>query len=214
MAALHGTATGRSPVGRWIDLFFKGIEAFLAALLLGMVLMVFGNVVLRYAFNSGIGVSEELSRIFFVWLTFTGAVLATRDGSHLGMDNVVNRLSRRGKLVCAVLSQVLILMCCAVLLRGTWNQHEINATTMAPVTGMPMSWVFGMGYVTGIGISLQALHQLWRIFSGQITDEELVTVRESEEILPGVDHSETHPTTPTKKVEAVDHRGKVLGAAK
>ena len=38
---------------------FKAVEAVLAALLLGMVLMVFGNVVLRYAFNSGIVVSEE-----------------------------------------------------------------------------------------------------------------------------------------------------------
>ena len=50
--------------------------------------MVFGNVVLRYAFNSGIAVSEELSRFFFVWLTFIGAIVAMRDGAHLGMDTL------------------------------------------------------------------------------------------------------------------------------
>ncbi|MEO5883317.1 MAG: TRAP transporter small permease subunit, partial [Caldimonas sp.] len=40
-----------------------------------MVVLVFGNVVLRYGFNSGITASEELSRFLFVWLTFMGAVV-------------------------------------------------------------------------------------------------------------------------------------------
>ena len=44
-------------------------------LLAAMVVMVFGNVVLRYLFDTGIDVSEELSRYFFVWLTFIGAVV-------------------------------------------------------------------------------------------------------------------------------------------
>ena len=163
-----------------LDKIFKGIDALLAALLLGMVLMVFGNVVLRYAFNSGIVVSEELSRVFFVWLTFIGAIVAVRDGTHLGMDNVVQRLSRRGKLACLAASQALILVCCAILLWGTWRQHQINATTSMPVTGMSLIWIFGLGYVCGLGIGVQALHKLWRIAGGRITDDELVQVREDE----------------------------------
>ena len=160
---------------------FKCVEALLAALLLGMVLMVFGNVVLRYVFNSGITVSEELSRFFFVWLSFIGAIVAVRDGAHLGMDNVVARLPRNGKLACLAVSQLLILLCCGVLFWGTWRQHEINATTMAPVTGISMIWIFGMGYVCSLCIGVHALDKLWRIFNGRIEDRELVEVRESEE---------------------------------
>ncbi|HKW84633.1 MAG TPA: TRAP transporter small permease [Burkholderiaceae bacterium] len=163
---------------RWL---FRGAEAVLAALLLAMVAMVFGNVVLRYAFNSGIVVSEELSRVFFVWLTFIGAIVAMRDGAHLGMDNFVSKLERRGKLVCLAICQALILLCCAMLFWGTWRQHEVNATTLAPVTGLSMIWVFGVGYVTSVGIALLALHKLWRIASGRIADDELVEVSESEE---------------------------------
>jgi len=165
-----------------IDRAVKLVEAVLAALLLGMVLMVFGNVVLRYAFNSGITVSEELSRFFFVWLTFIGAIVAMHDGTHLGMDNVVSKLSRRGKLVCLALCQVLILMCCAMLFWGTWRQHEVNATTLAPVTGLSMIWVFGVGYLTSLAIGAHALHKLWRIASGRITEGELIEISESEEI--------------------------------
>jgi TRAP-type transport system small permease protein len=172
-------------VQRAIDLGFKAIEALLAALLLGMVLMVFGNVVLRYVFNSGIVVSEELARFFFVWLTFIGAVLAMREGAHLGMDTVVARLPRRGKLACLVTSETLVLGCCAMLFWGTWRQHEINATNAAPVTGLSMIWVFGMGYVTSLGIGTMALHKLWRAASGRLRDDELVMVRESEEVPHG-----------------------------
>lgn len=171
---------------RLLDRFFVGVEALLAALLLGMVLMVLGNVVLRYLFNSGIVASEELSRVFFVWLTFIGAIVAVREGAHLGMDNVVSRLPRGGQVACQVLSQLLILLCCTVLFWGTWRQHEINATMTAPVTGLPMIWVYGLGYVCSLCIGLDALGRLWRIVGGRITDAELVQVREIETQVPEV----------------------------
>jgi TRAP-type C4-dicarboxylate transport system permease small subunit len=167
---------------RMVNRAFQGVEALLAALLLGMVLMVFGNVVLRYAFNSGIGVSEEMSRIFFVWLTFVGAIVAMRDGTHLGMDNVVSKLTRRGKLACLTACQLMILLCCCMLFWGTWRQHEINATNTAPVTGMSMIWVFGVGYLTSVAISVHALHRLWRMASGQIRNDELINISEREEL--------------------------------
>ncbi|PDT81667.1 TRAP transporter small permease [Sinorhizobium sp. BJ1] len=163
---------------------FQAIETLLALLLVGMVVMVFGNVVLRYVFNSGITVSEELSRIFFVWITFIGAVVAMRDGSHLGMDTFVRALTRRGKIACCVLSQGLILICCAMLLRGTWLQHEVNASTLAPVTEIPMIWVHGVVYLSASGIGLHALVKLWRAVTGQISDSELLEISESEEIPP------------------------------
>jgi TRAP-type C4-dicarboxylate transport system permease small subunit len=62
-----------------------------------MAAMVFGNVVLRYVFNSGIAVSEELSRWLFVWMTFLGAVVALKENGHLGTDMLVSRLGRTGK---------------------------------------------------------------------------------------------------------------------
>ena len=72
----------------------------LAIALALMVVLVFGNVVLRYAFNSGISLSEELSRWLFVWMTFLGAVTALGDRAHLGTDMLVGRLGRRGKQFC------------------------------------------------------------------------------------------------------------------
>lgn len=160
------------------------VELALASLMLGMVVMVFGNVVLRYGFNSGITVSEELSRVFFVWLTFIGAILAMYEGAHLGVTNVVERMTRRGKLISAGICQVLIIACSVMLVWGTWSQHEINATARAPVTALPLIWVFGVGYLTGILITVHAIHRLWRIVTGQVTDEELIEVIEEDSVVP------------------------------
>ena len=74
------------------NLYFLLLKAAMAALLAAMVLMVFGNVVLRYAFNQGITASDELSRLFFVWLTFIGAAVAIREHGHIGVDMLVRRL--------------------------------------------------------------------------------------------------------------------------
>jgi TRAP-type C4-dicarboxylate transport system permease small subunit len=170
-----------------VDKLFKTLEGVLAFLLLGMVVMVFGNVVLRYAFNSGIVVSEELSRFFFVWLTFVGAIVAMREHAHLGMDNFVSTLSRNGKLMCLAATQIIILLGCGMLFWGTWEQHEVNATNRAPVTGMSMIWIFGIGYVTSIAMALQSLHLLWRIAKGTVSERDLIGVSESEEHMPA-DH--------------------------
>ena len=68
--------------------------------LAAMVVMVFGNVVLRYGFNSGLTLSEELSRWLFVWMTFLGAVVALADRAHLGTDTLIARLPVTGRKLC------------------------------------------------------------------------------------------------------------------
>ena len=67
-----------------IHWFYKGLELLIVLCLLAMVVMVFGNVVLRYAFNTGITISDEMSRYCFIWQTYIGAMVAMREKGHLG----------------------------------------------------------------------------------------------------------------------------------
>jgi TRAP-type C4-dicarboxylate transport system permease small subunit len=156
-----------------INLFFKALEILLIVLLSVMAIMVFTNVVLRYAFNSGMSVSEELSRYFFVWLSFIGAVVAFREHGHLGVESVVAMFGRTGRLVCMVLSNIIILACSMIFFWGTWQQFDINASMTAPVTGISMIWVYGIGLFSGAGLSLIALERLFRYLTGRVTDEDI-----------------------------------------
>ena len=164
-----------------LDAYCRLLKVAIVACLAVMVVLVFGNVVLRYAFNSGITMSEELSRWLFVWLIFLGAIIAMKDHAHLGVDSLVSRLPPWGKKVCLVASQLLMLWAVWLLSLGSWKQTVINAGTSAPATGASVAIFYATGVVFGVSATVIILTDLWRIFTGQVKDDELVMVRESEE---------------------------------
>ena len=150
-----------------------------------MVLMVFGNVVLRYAFNSGITVSEELSRWLFVWMTFLGAIVAVRKHAHLGTDALVARLSRRGKKACFVAAHILMLFMCWLMFRGSWQQMVINYDTTSAVMQASMAWLYVSGVVFAALAALIMAHELWELVTGGLDDGQLVGVVESDDVPHG-----------------------------
>jgi TRAP-type transport system small permease protein len=164
-----------------IDLYFKLLEFLVVLCLVAMVVMVFGNVVLRYGFNSGIDISDEMSRYCFIWLTYIGAMVAMREKGHLGVDSLVRRLSLRGKQVCFFLSEVLMLVCNVLFFMGTWQMHELQVSNVSPVVGISMIWVYGIGYVVSAVMATMNLSMLYKLLSGQLREEDLVVVIESED---------------------------------
>jgi TRAP-type C4-dicarboxylate transport system permease small subunit len=167
---------------RAVDWSFRLLRLFIAACLAIMVVLVFGNVVLRYAFNSGITVSEELSRWLFVWLTFVGAVVALRDHAHLGMDTIVSRLPAWGKKACLIASNVLMLYCVYLFFRGSWDQAIINLDNKAPATGLSAGYFY---YSVGIFFCIASagllVRNLWQAATGRLAERDLIQVRESED---------------------------------
>ncbi|PUE55476.1 TRAP transporter small permease [Limnohabitans parvus] len=166
-----------------IDYFFKLLEFLVVACLVAMVVMVFGNVVLRYGFNSGIDISDEMSRYCFIWLTYIGAMVAMRDKGHLGVDTLVLRLSLNGKKLCYFLSEVMMLGCNLLFLLGTWKMHELQVTNVSTVVGISMIWVYGIGYVVGFVMSVMNVNQLYKLLTGQLKEEDLIMVVESEDVV-------------------------------
>jgi TRAP-type transport system small permease protein len=146
-----------------------------------MVVLVFGNVLMRYGFNSGITMSEELSRWLFVWLTFLGAIVAMKDGAHLGSDTLVSRLPLAGKKLFMLIGHVLMLFVCWLLFKGSYEQALINLETTSAVMEASMAIFYGCGMVTAVSIAVILLNKLWRLATGDLSENELVGVRESEE---------------------------------
>jgi TRAP-type C4-dicarboxylate transport system permease small subunit len=168
-----------------IDKFIGGycrlIGYLIAAAMLVMVVLVFGNVVMRYAFNSGFTVSEELSRWLFVWLTFLGAVVALRDNAHLGTDMLVGKLGPTGKRICMGLSLMAMLYCLWLLFKGSYEQYKVNVDSESPVMEVSMGWFYACGMAFSLLGAPILLQDLYKLFSGQIDDEHLLLMQESEE---------------------------------
>lgn len=166
---------------RVIDRFCSLLNVLIALCLAVMVVMVFGNVVLRYAFNSGIAASEEVSRWLFVWLTFLGAIVALKENGHLGTDMLVSRLPVWGKKACLLIGHGLMLYITWLLFTGALAQVKINWDVEAPVTGAPMAIIYLPGVVFAVCAGVLLLRQTWLALSGQLSEQDLVMVTESEE---------------------------------
>lgn len=157
-----------------LDKLVKGVEAVLVVMFGIMAVLVFGNVVLRYGFNSGIVFSEEVSRFMFMWLTLIGALIVMKDHGHLGMSSVVARLGERGQRISRFLADSMTLACCLLLVHGTWRQVIIGLDDRAPVTGIPMGYIQLCLLISSIGMSLVLAYSLWRQVTGRMPREELV----------------------------------------
>lgn len=147
--------------------YFKALELIMVLCLAAMCIMVFGNVILRHVFDSGINTSEELSRFMFIWLTFLGAIVAMREGGHLGMDMVVRRLRGRPRRWALLLGQLLVLACCGVLLWGLILQHHINVANIGLVTGMSLAIVYSVAYLCAASIAVMVLVNIVTLLRGK-----------------------------------------------
>jgi TRAP-type C4-dicarboxylate transport system permease small subunit len=168
-----------------IDRLCRVLSAVMVLFLAAMVLMVFGNVVLRYAFNSGITVSEELSRWLFVWMTFLGALVALRTHHHLGTDSLVSRLPVAGKKLCLGASHLLMLYLCWLMFQGSWQQTVINWGTTSAVMEASMGWFYASGLFFSVFAFLFILSDFWKLLSGQLSEAELIGITESDDMPHG-----------------------------
>ena len=154
-------------------LLVRSLEWLLIFILGFMVVLVFGNVVLRYGFNSGIMFSEEVSRFLFVWMVFLGSVLMLRDNGHLGVHTITKKLPLAGKKFCKFLGDAITLACCVLLTIGGWKIVKINMSNIAPISEIPLGVVYLACLVGSIGMGILLVGSLYRLLSGTMTEQEM-----------------------------------------
>jgi C4-dicarboxylate transporter, DctQ subunit len=109
-------------VARFAGLWNRLEEVVAGWTLLGLALFCFLQVVLRYTFSSGFHWAEEVGRYVSVFLTFLGASLGVKYGTHFAVDALLRlvpgRLAQFLKGFSSVLAGVLFL----VVARYGWLQ--------------------------------------------------------------------------------------------
>ncbi|MCU0956795.1 MAG: TRAP transporter small permease [Hydrogenophaga sp.] len=143
-----------------------GVEALMALCMTGMVLAVFGNVLLRYFWGTGWVVSEELSRLLFIWLVCLSATLAFGEGKHLGFDLITARLSGAKATVLRWLSRLLMALALWYLVRGSWEQVLVGMDSRSPVMNYPLALAAAGTLVMGVCMAVLLLLQGWQELRG------------------------------------------------
>lgn len=139
------------------------VELLMALALAVMVVLTFGNVVLRYVFNTGIDWAEELSRLMFVWLIFLGSILALRQRAHLGVEILQGALPPSLRRASAIISHILMLYGLWLFLAGSWKQTKIGLHTFSTVMHYPNALMASAGLLCSSTMLVIVGVNFWRI---------------------------------------------------
>lgn len=105
-------------VGRIVDRLEENI---ISLLLVGITLLVFIEVVLRFGFNTSIHWAEEMTLLTAGWFVLYGASYGVKVGAHIGVDAVVRLLSPGARKAAGIVAVILCLIYCVLFLVGSWE---------------------------------------------------------------------------------------------
>ena len=135
----------------------------LMVLIIGsMTTLVFLNVILRYGFNSNLGITEEIGRYLFVWLTFLGAISAFIRNRHVRVDSFLRLMSPKYQHIVGIISNLAMLACCALILIGGWQLTKSNMSNYLPISDLPVATLYFASVPFSVIVGAMLLVRLWR----------------------------------------------------
>lgn len=169
-----------------LDLLFHALKIFAALCLAVMIVLIFGNVVLRYLFSSGIAASEELATWCLTWMTYSAGLVALRDHGHLGFDGLLTKFPPIVQRVLLAIAHVLMIAIMGMFLHGSWLQTRIAWNNVAPASGLSLGLLYGIGVVFSVIAILILFGDMVAIVTGKLTH---TISSEADEALAEVAHA-------------------------
>ncbi len=136
-------------------LFTYFIGAACVMLFAVMIASVFGQVIMRYVFDSPMSWSEELARYAMAWQAMLAAALCMQRRLHLALFPV-EALPDRFRAIAHVIGIAAIAVLLAVLFWHSWDLASRSGRQTTPGLGLSMMWVYA-SLPIGFGLMLVGL---------------------------------------------------------
>ena len=152
----------------WLDVHFE--DALCGVLLVGIMIMLMAQVVVRFAFGHGLTFSEELCRFSFLYLVYFAASLAASKNLHIRVTAQLKLLPKLGQMLLLLATDIIWLIFCIIVV-DVGTDFIISMSNRPMVSGALM---LDMRYVYAavpIAFTLQAVRLVerwWRIFTSVI----------------------------------------------
>jgi len=144
-------------------------ELILACLVAVLVVFLTVAVLGRYVFDIGLAWSDELARTLFIWVAFLGFAVAIRHRGNIGVELLVDRLSRRNRHRLIVLQDLAVL---AFSVFFTWQAAvtvRFSLMQRLPVLQITIAWLYAAVLVAAVMMVGYAAANLRDSVRGRIT---------------------------------------------
>ena len=161
------------PVLARLDRALSLCEAtFVALTMAGASILLFVNVILRYAFLSALSWAEEVTMYLIVWLVFVGGSVTLRTFGHISIDLLPTALSpgRARRLKLFVYSAMLVFFAAFFYYSGVHTLRVMATGQLTPVLEAPMWLTYLAMPVGSLLMGLRTAQILLRTFSDASDD--------------------------------------------
>ena len=139
------------------NLLARGEAAALILLVSVMTVVVFLQVIYRYALTQPLYWSEEVARYLFVWISIVGAALGLQKRGHFGLDLFYKMLPNKGRRFLEFIIYLLMGVVVLVILVQGISLVEKTSLQESPAMGISMGWAYAC---LPVGAALMAIHLL------------------------------------------------------
>jgi len=130
-------------------------------MLMGIVFLVFLQVVLRKVFNHPLTWPEEMVRILLVWVSFLGAYVALYYKQHLVLSVIVNRLTPVKTKTLLIITNFLVIAVLSIFLIWGFELIQVIGMIPMPTTGILNKYVYGVMWVSIFLMLSELIIQTW-----------------------------------------------------
>ncbi len=106
-----------------------------------MVLVIFFQVIMRYVFNNSLYWSEELGKFIFVWISWLGISLGEREGEHIKITILTDRLSFKMAQLANIVSNIIVIIICTTI--GYYAYTLVISQMSSHYAGIKISMSYG-----------------------------------------------------------------------
>ncbi|MFD1706211.1 TRAP transporter small permease [Siminovitchia sediminis] len=149
---------------------FTSFESIFSAVFIigGLGLIIYG-VFMRYILGDGQSWVDEVSKYVIIWGAFMGFSVALRDGYHIRIEFLYDRLSKRGRRYLDMFGSVVGCIFSTALLFYGWQlvSFQITSQQRSIDSGLPMWLVFSIIPVTGLFLTIRYLLFMFKTVKGE-----------------------------------------------
>ena len=136
----------------------KLVGTLVTVMLAVLVVIVLAAVFYRYVLSDSITWSSEAARYLCVWIGFLSASLIMNERGHIGLDFIINMVSRPLRRSARLISDAAVLIFLLVVIQQGVRLAVFQMDQHSPAIQMSMVWPYASVPVSALLMALEALY--------------------------------------------------------